>query len=114
MIHGTEAWVAIIALSLANGAVSMTIAKSRALEGVRDAIESRSSWFGEMAGCPYCVSHWISLALTIIYQPVLVPGMFYAVDMVMSAFAMVALTAGVCCAIYKSISTIGGGDDDED
>jgi hypothetical protein len=39
--------------------------------------------------------------------------MSYAVDMVVSAFAMVALTAGVCCAIYKSIAMIGEGDDDE-
>lgn len=133
-------WITILAMSLAAGAISMTIAKSQAFEPLRDWVKARSEWFGDLIHCPYCVSHYVAIFFVGVYQPLLLPGLAWAelspiagafwpnlwpnikvfgpffVNLVISVFTTVAITAPICGVIYKSIAVIamGSRNDEED
>lgn len=53
-----------------------------------------SSWLGDLVGCPYCVSHWLTAAAVLIYRPRLVE-LWCPLDLLVTALAMVAFTAVV-------------------
>lgn len=79
-------------LALATAAISVTVSKAKVFSGVRERIARRSHWLGELLTCPYCTSHWVAFALVAIYRPVLVRAWF-PVDLLVSAFVVVALAA---------------------
>ena len=88
-----EKIIAVIILSLAVSAVSVTITKGAIFEKIRCAIEKRSCFFGELVRCPYCTSHWLSFAVVLVYQPLLVSSGNLIADLIITAFAIVALAA---------------------
>ena len=59
-------------LSLAIGVVSLTLTQAAIFEWLRDWIEDRSEFLGELFNCPYCMAHWVALGAMIIYQPMLI------------------------------------------
>lgn len=91
----------VIVLALALGAISMTVTKSRIFRGLREKVENRSEFWGELISCPYCFGHWLSLGAMLIWHPRLLNCGVLALDYVMSGFALVALSALVSGAIYK-------------
>ncbi len=42
---------------------SHTIARERLFRGLRERLGGKSTWLGYLVSCPYCVSHWVALAL---------------------------------------------------
>jgi uncharacterized membrane protein len=68
----------LLAVSLIVMGLSHTIARERIFEPLRLRLGGKETWLGYMVSCPYCVSHWIALALVPITgtMPVhVVPGL---------------------------------------
>ncbi len=56
-------------LGICSGVMSVTIAKSKICLRLRQTIAKFSAFGGELVSCPYCVGHWTSLLLVILYAP---------------------------------------------
>jgi uncharacterized membrane protein len=53
----------LLAVSLVVMGLSHTIARERICEPLRARLGGKETWLGYMVSCPYCLSHWIALAL---------------------------------------------------
>lgn len=62
-------------LSIASAAISWTVSESYLFAGLRAAIAQRSSWWGYLVSCGYCIGHWVALALVLLCRPQLDPGL---------------------------------------
>lgn len=102
-----ESIVLLALIAMASSAISLTTSKAVVFEAVRERIKAKSKFFGELANCPYCTSHWVSFAFIAVYQPVLT-GNFWA-DLVVGAFAVVTLASWFSGLTYKAIDVIGEG-----
>lgn len=102
----------IAVLALAIGAVSLTLTTADIFAWLRNWIEKRSysrTWlvkvpFGFLHGvfeCPYCMSHWIVLAAMFVLEPVLFSTGHHWPDLVVSGFALVALSSVVAGGILR-------------
>lgn len=87
-------------LALATAAISATVSKARVFAFAREWIASRNTWLGELVSCSYCTSHWVAIALVAIYRPVLI-SQCIAVDLLVSVFGVVAISAIVSGVIIK-------------
>lgn len=69
-------YVNAVIVALAVAAVSFTIAKTKVTAGLRTFVLRRSAYLGAGISCPYCVSHWITLAAVITFKNdvMLLPG----------------------------------------
>jgi uncharacterized membrane protein len=68
----------LLAVSLIVMGLSHTIARERICEPLRARLGGKETWLGYLVSCPYCVSHWIALALVPItgtYAVDVVPGL---------------------------------------
>jgi hypothetical protein len=83
----------LLVLALATSAISVTITRSGVFLGPRTFIADRSKWFGEMAHCPYCMSHWVSLVLMWWYGLRTLPQTHWSVDLLVTALAVVAVAS---------------------
>lgn len=62
--------ITIIYLAIANGMISLVIAKSKFFRWLRDYFFNRGhNFIHELLSCPYCISHWIAFVMTIIHPP---------------------------------------------
>lgn len=69
-----------LALAASIGSVAYTVSSSKVSAPLRThvmkrAIRDRSKgwrWLADLLSCPYCVSHWLAFAATLIYRPWLV------------------------------------------
>ncbi len=57
----------LIVLALACNLAVETWHHSELFAGCRAYWEAVENWFSELLGCPYCLSHWTSLALCLYY-----------------------------------------------
>lgn len=96
-------------LSLACGAVSMTIAKSSIFEGLRGWVSRRWPTAGKGISCPYCTSHWVAFALTAVYfrQVRFISSGVTIFDFFAIAMAMAALAAIPARVIFSAYSAMG-------
>lgn len=92
-------------LSLAVGAISLTISKSKVFKGLREDIGRKSSWAGGLIECPYCTSHWVSFLVAGAYLPRPFPT-YKVVDWFISSMAMVTLASFISSGIFRAISSI--------
>lgn len=75
-----ESLVTGVVLALSIGSVSYTTSSSKISAPLRVAVITRGvrsgskpmRWLGDLLSCPYCVSHWLAFAATIVYRPWLV------------------------------------------
>ena len=91
----------IIFLALAASAISVTITRGKVFEGVRTFVKGHNKWGGDLISCSYCTSHWVSFVLTAIYQPRLIESRFYLVDVILSAFVIIAIASWSSVLILK-------------
>jgi hypothetical protein len=59
----------VILLSVATASISFTVAETQLFEPLREWIKGKSSFFGELFLCGYCLGHWIAFVLVAIYKP---------------------------------------------
>lgn len=75
-------------LGIAAGVVSATTSRTHIFKPVRRFIAGKSEWLGELVRCPYCTSHWVCFAATLIYRPRLL-NLWLPLDLVVAAFFMI-------------------------
>ncbi len=56
-------------LSLVTASVAFSLSETTVFAGARDWVKGRSVWLGKLAGCGYCLGHWIALGLVAVYRP---------------------------------------------
>jgi hypothetical protein len=83
--------ITVVTLSLVTATVSLTLSGAEVFASLRRWCLKWFPWIGKLMKCPYCVSHYVSLALVFYYQPRVVQSDFWLVDMVVSVFLVVAL-----------------------
>jgi hypothetical protein len=104
----------LIICSLAAATVAVTLSKSGVFKPMRLAIKSRSRhwffrWLGKLLDCPYCTSHWTAFAVALVFQPRPV-AVHWAIDWLLSAFAMVVLAAWWAKVIFNTYEGLLQGD----
>jgi Protein of unknown function (DUF1360) len=107
----------LIYLSIACGAISMTLTKSSLLNGFHAWLDAKSPFLEKLLSCPWCTSHWVASVLTVIYQPLvfdwasrpawqssnaLIALPLIALDYVVTIMVMVALSSVSARVIYSS------------
>jgi hypothetical protein len=106
----------LIVLGVANGFVSLTVTKSLFFQSFRDFFFNHSigprgqrrrfiPWIHDLVSCPYCFSHWVSLAMVIIWKPILTKteiGTPY-LDFLVSLFALVGVSS-ISWALFLRLS----------
>lgn len=92
----------IAVLALATSAISITVARGGVFSSQRKWLLKHHNWLGRLASCPYCMSHWVAGVLVAIYQPVVV-AVWLPLDLIISLFIMVALSAVVTGIITRLI-----------
>jgi hypothetical protein len=58
----------------------------------------------ELFSCPYCLSHWITFLLVVIYRPRFFEMTFPVVDLVVSAFTIIALATAWSILILQALA----------
>jgi len=53
----------LLAVSAVVMGMAQTIAKERIFAPLRERLGGKDTWFGYLASCPYCASHWLAFAL---------------------------------------------------
>ena len=92
--------VAFLILALCNGALTMTLTKSRFFRAPRVWIADRSDFFGELSSCPYCMTHWVGLIATFIFRQKFT-NVWWPIDYLVAYMALVASSAFVAGVIYR-------------
>jgi hypothetical protein len=100
---GMNSFYEVMVIALATAAISLTISKGRIFIPLREWIASRNTWLGELVSCFYCTSHWVAIALVVIYQPVLLRKWLF-LDLLVSVFVVVSVSTLVCGAIIRLTS----------
>lgn len=54
----------ILILAMASAAISITLTRASVFEAPRGYVAARSTFFGTLFSCTYCMSHWVSLLLS--------------------------------------------------
>lgn len=84
----------LIVMALACSAAAMTITKASLFSTLRDWVVSKNAWLGKLVTCPYCTSHWLAMAAALLTPAI--PGTHPVSHFVVTAFAIVAITAPLC------------------
>lgn len=109
----TKALLVVLILSLPVAAISLTITKSSLFEPLRKWLLDKSEWLGQLISCPHCTSHWVSFALVAIYHPRMLQSAWWLVDLMVSAFAIVALAMPVSFIVVYSLRGMAPTEDPE-
>jgi hypothetical protein len=96
----TTALYQIIILSLATGAIAVTISKAQVFASTREWIMKHNTWLGRLVSCSYCTSHWVAIFFVICYRPALIQR-WIVLDLIVSVFVIVTLAAIVSGVISK-------------
>lgn len=83
--------VTLLLLSLAIASMSMTIAVSDGMLWFRDLVSRCGRWLEELIHCPYCVSHYLACAGTIIFFD----GSFFELLVIMMALVTLSSFASI-------------------
>lgn len=93
----------LLALGMASGFISFTIARAKFFESFRDFFFNRSNpetvlgrwigWLYELISCPYCLSHWVALVCVFIWQPRITNCSVAVIDYIISVFVIVGIAS---------------------
>lgn len=93
-------------LALATATVTVTLARAKITKPIRDVLR-RSSFINSMLECLYCTSHWVAMGLAVLGPPL---GWHPVVDWLVTAAALVALSAPVMWIINRAHGTMQWGE----
>lgn len=77
-------------LAMAVAAISVSFTQGSMFEPLRLWIAARNKLLGDLAGCFFCLSHWLAFAAVALYQPRPIQ-VWGPADLVVSAFVIVAM-----------------------
>ena len=89
----------LVLCAAAAASISMTLTKAKVFSPLRQAVKAKSKFLGDLFSCPYCMSHWVSFLLVLVFQPRPIQ-VWLPVDLLLSAFIMVALAPLFAYLIY--------------
>lgn len=92
LLHVLTQFLQFVVLASSVAAVAFTIAKTKVTAPLRFKIMTKNEWFGNLFGCPYCLSHWLSFGAVGVYRVTIIHKVL-VMDYVVTAMAMVALSA---------------------
>jgi len=75
-------------LSIITASISFFIAHSQLLEDLREWIQERSKFFGDLFSCCYCLSHWVAVIMVIIFSVRLFDCGWVGIDIVLTILAV--------------------------
>jgi hypothetical protein len=93
-----------IMLAFANAAISYTISKTYIFDGIRWRLRHWDFPYF-LITCPYCVSHWVAFAMVAIWQPTFTYSNYLILDLAISAFAMVMMSALIWGSFIRLITS---------
>jgi hypothetical protein len=50
----------VVWLSLVTASVAFCLSETTVFAGLREWVKGRSVWLGKLAGCGYCLGHWVA------------------------------------------------------
>ena len=83
-------------LALAAASVTLTISRSSLFREARLWVLGQSKWLGLLFKCPYCMGHWVSFGLMLVYHPKLFDSGCLPIDYLATAFALITLNTIIC------------------
>jgi hypothetical protein len=96
----------LVLLSIACGAISMTVSKSKVFLPVRRWIKSWSVFLGEGLACPYCTSHWVAFILMLIYFPRVLHSGVTVIDFCVETMVVVAMASMTAWVVYSAYAAM--------
>lgn len=109
-----EEWLKVAVIGLAMGCVSLTLTKAQVFKGMRDWIASKSAFLGKLFQCPFCMSFWVNFAPVLYYKPRVIQSEFAWVDITLSYFVVVIVSALGAAIIFRSYAPMMAPPPDED
>lgn len=97
-------WTCLV-IAIAASSISYTITQTELFGPLRNWTQKLGHMIGYLFTCFYCMSHWVVLAAIAIYQPVLIDSGHLLIDLIVSTFFTITLTAFFCGLIYKVFLT---------
>ncbi|WJD65107.1 DUF1360 domain-containing protein [Pseudomonas kurunegalensis] len=88
-------------IAVAASSIAYTITMTELFVPVRAWSQKLGHMIGYLFNCFYCMSHWIVFAGVLIYKPVLLNSGYLAVDLLVSMFFTITLSAFICGFIFK-------------
>ncbi|KGT96048.1 hypothetical protein NG99_00630 [Erwinia typographi] len=85
-------WICLV-IALTSSCISITVTQQEMFRPWREWVVKRNAMIGYLFSCFYCFSHWVVFAGIAIYKPVLVHSGFWLVDLAVTAFFTIGLTA---------------------
>ena len=95
----------ILLLSLASASISLTVTEMHIFSWLRKLMQVLDPTLGKLFHCGYCFSHYVILALCIIYKPRLFISDWEIIDYILTFFALQWLTA-MQWAVISTILTV--------
>ena len=87
-----QLWVCLV-IALMSSCISITVTQQEMFRPLREWMVKKNAMAGYLFSCFYCFSHWVVFAGVAIYRPVLVHSGFWLIDLAVTAFFTIGLTA---------------------
>lgn len=93
----------VLAIGIAGG--SYTVTRAGIFRPLRDLLERKSKWLGELINCPYCFAHWMVFAAAAWVQEPVIEGNWFVAMLVtiLAVSCVVSLLHFVMLRTYKTI-----------
>ena len=99
----SERILVLLCIAMAVSVVSITVTKAVIFKRVREWIENRSVFFGELFSCPFCFSFYVTLGFLVISPFNVVPSFGY-MSIVLTYFVVIGIAAVFTGIIYHLFS----------
>lgn len=95
----------VVLLSFVTASISYTVSETRLFKPLREAVTGKSPFFGELLSCGYCLGHWITFILIILY-PVRLFSSWMVLDYLLTILVVAWLSGFqwvlMCCLMEKA------------
>lgn len=59
----------VIYLSIVTASISFTVTETKIFQPLREWLNTKNNFLGDLFSCGYCFGHWITFALVAVYKP---------------------------------------------
>lgn len=94
-----------LVIAIAASSISYSITHTELFSPLRSWSQKLGHMIEYLFSCFYCMSHWVVFAGILIYRPVLISSEYLVVDLLVSAFFTIAISAFISGFIFKVFLT---------